>query len=245
MASATAAAAAAATSAPRTRTCSLLVSSFPLSASSSTVSSSFFFLSSTIPAARRHQSTANRTKRALNIPPHASFLGKTPDASSASVIGTLGSSSATLIYNPPASAPSVYQTPFKFLPKTDPRRRANLMSLFSSSSSPASSTSSPTAPVVKPRQLSADQQKYHLTEADVAEMRRLRTTDPLEWSVVRLARHFNCSPIFVMLVVRSSADHRAQIKERVDAARDRWGPIRTKARAERLKRRELLYNGEL
>lgn len=88
-------------------------------------------------------------------------------------------------------------------------------------------------------------QQYHLTEADVAEIRRLRAVDPIEWSVHRLAHQFQCSPIFVMMVVRSSAEHRQAKQQQVAAVRERWGPIRIKARAERVKRREMLYNGEL
>ncbi|CAK7246116.1 MAG: hypothetical protein STHCBS139747_007738 [Sporothrix thermara] len=229
------------------------------------------------PATRRYQSTANRTKRALNIAPHASFLkngggrdkagaGSSSGSSSqvATTLGTIpsasGNGATTLLYNPPASAPSVYQTPFKFLPKSDPRRRSNLTALFktapassspsSSSSSSASSSSSsssqqtPQAPELGHRSYAPTKQ-YHLTEQDVAEIRRLRALDPIEWSVHRLARHFECSPIFVMLVVRSSAEHRQAKLAQAEAARARWGPIRSKARSERVKRREMLYNGDL
>ncbi|CAK7267343.1 hypothetical protein SEPCBS119000_002500 [Sporothrix epigloea] len=218
-------------------------------------------LPSHTPAGCRYQSTANRTKRALNIAPHASFLkngggrdkagtGSSSGSSSqvATTLGTIPSSNGTttLLYNPPASAPSVYQTPFKFLPKSDPRRRSNLTAFFKSTSSAASSSTSQStqSPELGHRSYTPTKQ-YHLSEQDVAEIRRLRSLDPIEWSVHRLARHFECSPIFVMLVVRSSAEHRQAKLAEAEAARSRWGPIRTKARSDRLKRREMLYKGEL
>ncbi|KJR89106.1 60S ribosomal protein L20 [Sporothrix schenckii 1099-18] len=244
-----------------TTTCSLLQSTTSTSSASPLIPSHSQRL-----ADRRHQSTANRTKRALNIAPHASFLtrgggrdkagaGSSSGAASevATALGTIESKSAagsttTLLYNPPASAPSVYQTPFKFLPKSDPRRRSNLTNLFARTSSTTASTSSaptPRAPALAHRNFAPAPQQYHLTPEDVDEIRRLRAQDPLEWSVHRLAHKFQCSPIFVMMVVRSSAEHRAAKQQQAAAARARWGPIRTKARAERVKRREMLFNGEL
>lgn len=168
----------------------------------------------------------------------------------AGTIGTIENSSTTILYNPPSSAPSVYHTPFKFLPKSDPRRRQNLTSLFSRASSSSSTTTAvapgePGAPALRHSNYQPAAKAYHLTQDDVAEIRRLRQLDPIEWSVHRIAQHFECSPIFVMMVVRSSQEHQQQVKERVEAARSRWGAIRTKARVDRVKRREMLYNGEL
>ncbi|CAK7200965.1 hypothetical protein SEUCBS139899_003665 [Sporothrix eucalyptigena] len=262
---------ASATSATSRRFLTAAATSSSSSISSSAILSSSYCASPLIqhaPADRRYQSTANRTKRALNIAPHASFLKNgggrdkfgvgSSSGSAGQVATTLGTvqsngGTTTLLYNPPASAPSVYQTPFKFLPKSDPRRRSNLTALFQGSrqsslagfpADSSSPTSSPTAPEL-PHRNYAPTKKYHLSEEDVAEIRRLRAEDPIEWSVLRLAAKYECSPIFVMLVVRSSAEHRQAKQAEVAAARARWGPIRTKARADRMKRREMLYNGEL
>lgn len=243
---------------------SLLTRLIPTSLSSSTTVST----SLSIPASRRYQSTKNRTKRALNIAPHASFAvpgsantfrpnkHATGAASShgavASVVGTVQSplspgAAATILYNPPASAPSVYQTPLKFLPKSDPRRVLNISSMFSAADSKAASAASPgaTAPAVKGRFKPTE--RYHLSEADVAEMRRLRAEDPTQWSVLALASKFECSPVFVMLATKRTAGeaHKTAQRERLEAVKERWGPIRTKARVERTKRREMLYNGEI
>jgi len=189
----------------------------------------------------RHKSSTRRTKKALNVPPHPSFLAN--------------KQGDTIIFNPPASAASVYHTPFKFLPKSDPRRRTNLAALFESSTTLTFNPSSavpdqqqqpPPAelpPRVNHERYTAD--KYHLTKADVEEMRRLRAEDPVEWSVLKLARRYNCSPIFVMLTTKTSEEYRASVRARIDEARRQWGPIRTKARADRRKRMEMLYRGEI
>ena len=57
----------------------------------------------------RHESTARRHKKLLALPEAPSY---TPSRSEPS-----------LIFNPPSSAPSVYHTPLKFLPKDDKRRQ--------------------------------------------------------------------------------------------------------------------------
>ncbi|TPX18065.1 uncharacterized protein E0L32_011884 [Thyridium curvatum] len=203
----------------------------------------------------RHQSSASRTKRALNIPPHPSFL----TSSSSSAAAPTTQSSDHIIFNPPASAPSVYHTPFKFLPKSDPRRRANLNALFSSSTTVRFSDSSSTSPSSAaaadggavpelPPRVEHDYyraSRHHLSKEDVAEMRRLRAQDPLAWSVHALAKKYDCSPIFVMMVVQASQEHKDQVRARLNGIRSRWGPKKAQAREDRRKRREMLYNGEI
>lgn len=188
----------------------------------------------------RHKSSANRTKRALNIPPEPSFLN------------TAGSRAAQaqqdhIVFNPPSSAASVYHTPFKFLPKTDPRRRANLTSLFHSSSTisfgDSASSSGALPPKVEHEYYQAD--KYHLTKEEVREIRRLRTSDPKEWSVLKLAKKYNCSPIFIMMAVKSSAEHKASVKKHLQKKKEQWGPIRTQAREDRSERKRMMLRGEL
>ena len=234
-----------------------------LSASAPSAASS----AAVLPASRRYQSTRNRTKRALNIAPHASFAvpgsantfrpnkhatgAASSEGATAAILGTVWSPSksagaaATILYNPPASAPSVYQTPFKFLPKSDPRRVLSISNMFKAIDAAPAASAGATAPLVnrhfKPTE------KYHLSEEDVAEMRRLRAEDPKEWSVLALAKKYQCSAVFVMLATKGKAGeaHTAASKARLDAVKERWGPIRTKARVERTKRREMLYSGQL
>ncbi|XXH03686.1 hypothetical protein Hte_010092 [Hypoxylon texense] len=195
------------------------------------------------PASRRYQSTTSRTKRALKIAPHPSFLS-TPSSDSASRV----------IYNPPSSSPSVYHTPFKFLPRSDPRRQANLTQLLRTSSdlltSSPSSSSSPSSPSSEqhqslPPELKAPPQKYNVTQEQVDEMRRLRAEDPEAWSVHRLADRYGCAPYFVMMCCRADREHRDRERARLDAVKARWGPIRAAAREERKKRRALLLKDAL
>ncbi|RYP45536.1 hypothetical protein DL768_008128 [Monosporascus sp. mg162] len=211
-------------------------------------------ISRAVAGQRRQQSTASRTKKALKIPPHPSFL-------------TPPSGASHVVFNPPPSAPSVYHTPFKFLPKSDPRRQANLAQLLlrnasspsptipsspssvpTSSSSTSSTSEHPAAEL--PPTLTADehersQPRRNVTREQVEEMRALRAEDPATWSVHKLAARFGCTPWFVMMCCKSSAEHRAAERARKEAIRARWGPVRALAREERRKRKALLLRGEL
>ncbi|KAK1654168.1 mitochondrial ribosomal protein subunit L20-domain-containing protein [Colletotrichum phormii] len=185
---------------------------------------------------RRGHKTFSRTKRALNIPPHPDFLPSTPAAGD------------TIIYNPPSAAPSVYHTPFKFLPATDPRRRANLSTLFASSSSQSSSRSTATSPPLPPA-LNVPSRgatpRYHLSKDDVAEIRKLRAQDPDFWSVSALARKFDCSETFITICTPAPREHTERLARKLEAVKGRWGGIRTKAREDRSRRKEMLFRGEL
>ncbi|KAI2779727.1 mitochondrial ribosomal protein subunit L20-domain-containing protein [Daldinia loculata] len=179
---------------------------------------------------RRHQSSTSRTKRALKIAPHPSFF-----PTSASSLRE----STQVIYNPPSSTPSVYHTPFKFLPPSDPRRKANLAQLFRTSDDVSSSKS------VLPPELKDPERRYNVTREQVEEMRSLRATDPERWSVLALAKHFGCAPYFVMMCCRAPTEHRERERARLNAVKERWGAIRATAREERKKRRDLLHKGLL
>lgn len=43
------------------------------------------------------------------------------------------------------------------------------------------------------------EKKYHLTDAQIAEMRELRKQDPQTWTRKKLAEKFNCSELFVSI----------------------------------------------
>lgn len=208
---------------------------------------------------RRSHQTFSRTKRALNIAPHPSFT--------ASPAG----SPATIVFNPPAAEPSVHHTPQKFLPKSDPRRKhADLAALFASphaapgtvptSSSSSSSPFTPSTATTAEGTAATNEEaglppalnfpsrinpRYHLTREDVAEIRRLRAEDPVRWSVNRLAKKFDCSEVFITICTPAPRDHKENLERKLEAVKRRWGAIRTKARLERTKRKEMLFRGEL
>ena len=178
----------------------------------------------------RLQSTTRRTKKALKLPPHPSFLASAAEADH-------------IIYNPPSAAPNVYHTPFKFLPPSDPRRQAQLSTLLRGSATPATTTTQ-SIPALEDKHQTPTP-KYNVTREQVAEMRALRAADPMKWSVVRLAEKFECSNLFVMMCCKASAEHQAKERERKEAIKSSWGPIRTQAREDRKKRRTLLLRSEL
>ncbi|KAL2259480.1 hypothetical protein VTK26DRAFT_6835 [Humicola hyalothermophila] len=206
----------------------------------------------------RQKSSSARTRKALNIPPHPSFLGFNADG--------IRNTTDQIIYNPPSAAPSVYHTPFKFLPKSDPRRRANLASELiasattaNSSSSSSSTTATSTDPAsqgetnqpsvedlpLATRTALGPKAKHHLTKEDVEEMRRLRLEDPVTNSVQSLARRYGCSNLFVLMCCRPPREHEQAVKERMEAVKARWGPRKRAAREERARRFEMLFNGQL
>ncbi|KAF9880907.1 hypothetical protein CkaCkLH20_01949 [Colletotrichum karsti] len=181
---------------------------------------------------RRGHKTTTRTKKALKIAPHPDFL---PSAAG-----------DTILVNPPSAAPSVLHTPFKFLPSTDPRRRANLSALFKSASATASKTTTETKlPPALNVPSRGSNPRYHLTKDDVAEIRRLRNEDPVTWSVTALARKFDCSEMFITICTPAPREHKERLAKKLDAVKERWGAIRTKAREDRARRKEMLFRGEL
>lgn len=185
----------------------------------------------------RLESSFRRTKQRLRIRPDASFKAHHEQPLD------------HIIFNPPSSAPSVYHTPYKFLPKGD-RRRELLASTqaprpphprspyFPPNSSTLTSTSLP-PPVRKPYE-----KKYHLTEDDIKEMRRLRAEDEKIWTRDKLAEKFNCSRLFVGMVCQASEERLKQRQLELDAIKSKWGQKRTQAREDRSKRKVLWGRGE-
>ncbi|KAI9800698.1 MAG: hypothetical protein M1825_004020 [Sarcosagium campestre] len=170
---------------------------------------------------RRHESSARRTRKKLRVAPDKSFL---PSKDSPQ--------QDHIVFNPPSSAPSVYHTPLKFLPKEDQRRELYTSSLISDISDAPDQTTLPPA-VSKPYE-----KKYHLTEKDFEEIRRLRKEDPVQWTRSKLAKKFECSQLFVGFLCEASREHKAKEELKTDLVKSRWGRKRREARDDRTKRRE-------
>ncbi|KAK7991989.1 54S ribosomal protein L20 [Apiospora saccharicola] len=178
---------------------------------------------------------------------------ESPEAPAAPVLPRLRRGGRPHHLQPPSAVPSVYHTPFKFLPPSDPRRQAQLSSLLRNStglrstaaaSSTTGSTTTPEIPALDGKH-QVPEPKFNVTREQVAEMRALRAADPMKWSVVRLAEKFECSKLFVMICCKASAEHQAKERERKEAIKARWGPIRSQAREDRKKRRTLLLRSEI
>ncbi|KAG6012421.1 hypothetical protein E4U54_007545 [Claviceps lovelessii] len=189
---------------------------------------------------RGHKTTA-RTKRALKIAPHDSFLpSRTAPFPAAD----------TIIYNPPSSEASPAHTPFIFLPRSDPRRSALLRirkTLGAAADPNRSHGEGPATEAELPPMMSYKRRtaRYHLTEDDVEEIRRLRAEDPITWSVGKLAAKFDCSDVFVKMVAPASREHHEWLQAKLERKMARWGPKKTQAREDRKRRAEMMYRGEL
>lgn len=170
-----------------------------------------------------------QTRNASSARRHKPFLRVKPDPSFTSATGTQDH----IIYNPPSSAPNVYHTPQKFLPKDDPRRRLHTLI------SPPTNPDAKLPPSLRP----VTEQKYHLSAEEIAEMKRLREEDPRQWTRVRLAEKYGCSQFFVSLCCSAP-----QIKEErdklMDEIRSKWGRGRKEAREDRNIRKERWGRGE-
>ncbi|TKA30807.1 hypothetical protein B0A50_02527 [Salinomyces thailandicus] len=185
-------------------------------------------------ACRRQESSYRRTRKALRVKPDPSFLPSTTEPQD------------HIIFNPPSSAPNVYHTPLKFLPPSDPRRKLHSLAPTKTAnppSTPGTSTAvpptpndstSPALPAVRPQYT----KKYHLTPAQVEEIRRLREEDPRKWTRVRLAEKFECSQFFVGLCCSAPQIKEAQDRE-LEEIKRRWGRRKTEAREARAERKKL------
>lgn len=168
----------------------------------------------------RHQSSYRRTVKKLRVKP-AAFFAPTP-----------GKTSDHIIFNPPSSAPSVYQTPNKFLPKDDIRRTLTLPTSVASTAGTTATTST-TLDALPPPISPPYKKKYHLTQADVEEVRRLRASDPWFWSQHKLAAKFDCSKFFISRISSAPEEKKEVQRQVLEAVKARWGPRRLMAREDR------------
>ncbi|OAP58635.1 hypothetical protein AYL99_07725 [Fonsecaea erecta] len=188
-----------------------------------TASSRFYKLCAQIlrPSFRRHQSSYRRTRSRLNIKPDPDFLPSKTEPHD------------HIIYNPPPSMPNVYHTPNIFLPKNDRRKvlpdpETQRTQLQLAQQLPAISGQA--------------EKRYHLAENDLEEMRQLRRTDPTQWSVSRLSKKFDCSPVFTHLVVEGLAPEKGKEQKMVtEIVKSNWGKKRREAREDRQIRKERWY----
>ncbi|OQN96707.1 hypothetical protein B0A48_17131 [Cryoendolithus antarcticus] len=178
---------------------------------------------------RRHQSSTRRTRKALRVKPDATFLPSKTETQD------------HIIFNPPSSAPSVYHTPQKFLPQNDPRRRLHSLALNSSFVSPSRlggslpSQQPPASSLATMRP--AYEKKYHLTQEQIAEIKRLRAEDPRTWTRVKLAEKFKCSQFFVSLCC-CAPEIKEERDKALEAVKAKWGERKREAREDRQTRKE-------
>ncbi|KAH7382182.1 mitochondrial ribosomal protein subunit L20-domain-containing protein [Pyrenochaeta sp. MPI-SDFR-AT-0127] len=189
----------------------------------------------------RNESTTRRHKKLLALPEAPSY--------------TSDRAAPTLVFNPPSSAPNVYHTPLKFLPKEDKRRQlyavAQTYAITTAHRHQTSSIASPgtplsTASFLPPRPSNAlpsavrtpYEKKYHVSKSEVEEIRQLRSNDPDQWTRVRLAEKFGCSQFFIGMVAKAP-EKAERVSREHDIARKRWGQRRKIAREDRERRKVL------
>ena len=126
--------------------------------------------------------------------------------------------------------PNVYHTPNIFLPKND-RRKV----LADPETRALGSQSAQQLPAVR----GLTTKRYHLTEKDLDEMRDLRKVDSMQWSVNRLSKKFECSPVFTHMVIDGLAPEKGREQKMVtDIVKSNWGKKRREAREDRQIRKE-------
>jgi hypothetical protein len=189
----------------------------------------------------RHESTTRRHRKLLALPEAPSYTSDRPEP--------------TLVFNPPSSAPNVYHTPLIFLPKEDKRRQlyaaAQAYATASAHRRQTSPIATPGTPLssgsfLPPRPSTTlptpvrapYEKKYHLTTAEIDEIRQLRSSDPHTWTRVKLAEKFGCSQFFVGMVAKN-AEKATVVSKEHEEARRRWGARRKIAREDRERRKVL------
>lgn len=182
-----------------------------------------------LPVFRRHASSSRRTAKKLRVKPDQTFTSSLPS----------DKIDDHVVFNPPSAPPSVYQTPLAFLPPTDPRRQ-----LLATSLGHASPYEDPSRKLPPPVRQLPQKKKYHLREEEIAEIRRLRTTDPNVWTRTKLAQKFDCSQFFVGMVVQASKEKKEKERQILENVKEKWGRRRRYAREDRKKRRELWERDE-
>ncbi|KAI5788899.1 mitochondrial ribosomal protein subunit L20-domain-containing protein [Peziza echinospora] len=193
----------------------------------------------------RNTTSARRTTKRLRLRPDDSFLPlpsiKTGShspfpLSTSSREEQLNSSPASLIYNPPPSLPSVYDTPSLFLPSKDPRKSLFRPAPIAASSTPAQdlSSSAPLPPPVRPTK----EKKYHLTPEDINKIRELRTADPVANSRSILADKYKASKFFIGMIAEAPEEHKQKQLDELEKVKLRWGKKRRDAKEDAARRRQ-------
>ncbi|KAK9382409.1 mitochondrial 54S ribosomal protein mL58 [Kockiozyma suomiensis] len=133
-----------------------------------------------------------------------------------------------LTFNPPPSAPSPFDTPDIFLPLHERRKIET----------------APSMEVLPPPLRAVVPKKYHLSEKQIDEIRRLRDEDPNRWTRKVLAEKYGCSDFFIALVSRAPKERLDEMDRRLDVIKSRWGMYKRNARLQRQKKREIWARDE-
>lgn len=131
-------------------------------------------------------------------------------------------------HHPAPSAPSPVETPYVFLPDSDPRKA------LLAASAVVDTTNMPSFRKGAPQ--------YHVSEKDIVEMRQLHQSDPNTWTRAALKRKFGVSGYFAGSVVQAPQERVQEMNSRLDYIKNRWSQKRADARLDREKRKAYWYN---
>lgn len=166
---------------------------------------------------RRFESSARRTTKRLRTKPDASFKAATSPEKLSDYI----------VFNPPSSSPSPYQTPPAFLPPHDPRRALLAQSHYHAN--PYINPANKLPPLARRVQ---KEKKHHLKPEDMEEIRRLRREDPIKWTRKTLSEKFECSQFFVGLIAEATPEKKQLERDGLETVKRTWGKKRKAARGE-------------
>lgn len=139
-----------------------------------------------------------------------------------------------LIYNPPASAPSLKDTPRAFIPPNDPR-----LTVLAEKFKTYTSDELADMPIIY-----AHKKEYNLTPEIAQEIIRLRKEDPNKWTVGNLAKKFNVEANKVNVITGFSPSRQQKVLAEIEAAKIRMKDAAKRARADRVKRKLMWLRGE-
>ncbi|CAH6720541.1 hypothetical protein CLIB1444_04S02410 [[Candida] jaroonii] len=105
-----------------------------------------------------------------------------------------------IIYQPPSTLPSVYQTPKSFLPPNDPRRELPYHKEY-------------TAEELEDMPIIHQTTKnYNVDDKTAMEIIKLRSEDPKEWTVNKLVKKFDVDANFIIAINKAFKD-KPQLKK--------------------------------
>lgn len=128
-----------------------------------------------------------------------------------------------LVYNPSPAAPSAWETPAAFLPKSDTRTVRKDEQPFNLSNMPILNAQA--------------QYTSHLTEADAVEIQRLRNEEPEKWTRKALATKFGVSEHVIGILSKSSTARSQEMDSRLQTIKEIWNDKRARARDHRRRRK--------
>jgi hypothetical protein len=83
------------------------------------------------------------------------------------------------------------------------------------------------------------EKKYHLSEAQMNEIRKLRAADPAKWTRSALAKQFGVSSWFIATVSRVPKERKLKLDSQLEERRSKWGEEKRTIMEIRKKRRGL------